>query len=462
MSDPIAEVLLVDDDESLRRVTGYHLEQHGFGVRTCADAASALEELQTRVADVVVTDVRMPGMSGLDLLARVRAGWPEIGLVVITAHGNVEDAVEAMQAGAHDYLVKPFEHEALILSIEKALRLTRLLRENQRLRELAGQRLRFENLIATSAAMQEVLETAASVAPRNTTVLILGESGTGKELMARALHHASSRREGPFVAVGVGALPDTLIDSELFGHRKGAFTGADRDRPGKFQLARGGTIFLDEIGDLKPELQVKLLRVLQEGEVDPLGANAPVPVDARVIAATHRDLEAMVEAGEFREDLYYRLAVLPLHLPPLRSRKDDIPPLVQHFAQRIARDNGHEPPVFADETTGLLLRYDWPGNVRELENVVERALVLCPTGEVRPEHLPPRLRQTRPDEGTLLGPLPEEGLDLEALEREVLERALEKCGGNQSATARYLHITRNTLLYRLEKYGLRPGRSGAD
>jgi two-component system NtrC family response regulator len=330
-----------------------------------------------------------------------------------------------------------------------------LLRENERLRELARTSLRFEGMIATSTAMKEVLETAARVAPRNTTVLLLGESGTGKELMARAIHHASLRKEGRFVAVGVGALPDTLIDAELFGYRKGAFTGADSHHKGRFLTAEGGTLFLDEIGDLRMDLQVKLLRVLQESEIDPLGADGPVPVDARVIAATNRDLEEMVKNGEFREDLYYRLAILPLHLPPLRQRKDDIGPLVHHFAARISKREKLSAPNFDPEAMSALLKFDWPGNVRELENIIERALVLHPTGPIRLEDLPPRLQTDATGEASVLGTLPEEGLGLEEVEKELIARALDKCGGNQSRTARYLRVSRNTLLYRMEKHGLR-------
>ncbi len=334
-----ARIFLVDDDESLRRVTSYHLEQAGFAVTRLASAEEALRALEaaerklpsSAFPQILITDVRMPGMDGLSLLRLLKERWPQLGVIVITAHGSVEDAVDAMRAGAHDYLLKPFEHETLRLSVDKSLRLSELLRENRRLRALAGDRLRLENMIASSEAMDELLRMAAQVAPRTTTVLLLGESGTGKEVLARAIHHASERREGPFVAISAGSLPESLIDSELFGHRKGAFTGADRDRKGKFELAEGGTLFLDEIGELHPELQVKLLRALQEREVDPLGASASVKVDVRVIAATNRDLEAMVSEGSFREDLYYRLAVVTLVLPPLRERRDDILPLIAPF-----------------------------------------------------------------------------------------------------------------------------------
>ena len=455
-------IFLVDDDESLRRVSSYHLEQAGFSVTPLASAEEALKALEAAQRELpsssfpqlLITDVRMPGMDGLHLLRHLKENWPGLGVIVVTAHGSVEDAVSAMRAGAHDYLLKPFEHEALLLSIDKALRMNQLIRENRRLRELAGDRLRLDNMVATSAAMDELLRQAARVAPRNTTVLLLGESGTGKELLARAIHHASGRRDGPFVAVGTGALPETLIDSELFGHRRGAFTGATRDRKGKFELARGGTLFLDEIGELKPQLQVKLLRALQEREVDPLGADAPVQVDVRVISATHRDLEAMVAEGTFREDLYYRLAVVSLTLPPLHARRDDILPLARHFAGRIAAAHEQPAPAITAGAERALLAYDWPGNVRELENVMDRALALHPEGPIEPADLPQRLLQARSSRRDFLGELPEEGLDLNELERELIERALAKCEGNRSATARYLGITRNTLNYRLEKYGI--------
>ncbi len=454
-----ARIFLVDDDESLRRVSSYHLGQAGFSVTPLASAEEAFRALEaaerglpsSSFPQVLITDVRMPGMDGLSLLRRLKERWPQLGVIVITAHGSVEDAVAAMRAGAHDYLLKPFEHETLRLSVDKSLRLSELLKENRRLRELAGDRLRLENMVASSQAMDEVLRQAAQVAPRTTTLLLLGESGTGKEVLARAIHHASERREGPFVAVGAGSLPETLIDSELFGYRKGAFTGAERDRKGKFELAGGGTLFLDEIGELRPEVQVKLLRALQEREVDPLGADAPVKVDVRVIAATHRDLEAMVADGSFREDLYYRLAVVTLTLPPLRARRDDILPLARHFAARIAAANDQPTPSVSSEAERLLQAHDWPGNVRELENVMERALALHPEGPLGPEDLPCRYSHWRALHAFGLS-LPEGGLDLTAVEKELIQRALKKCQGNRSATARYLGITRNTLNYRLEKH----------
>ena len=456
-----ARIFLVDDDESLRRVTSYHLEQAGFAVTRLASAEEALRALEaaerklpsSAFPQILITDVRMPGMDGLSLLRLLKERWPQLGVIVITAHGSVEDAVDAMRAGAHDYLLKPFEHETLRLSVDKSLRLSELLRENRRLRALAGDRLRLENMIASSEAMDELLRMAAQVAPRTTTVLLLGESGTGKEVLARAIHHASERREGPFVAISAGSLPESLIDSELFGHRKGAFTGADRDRKGKFELAEGGTLFLDEIGELHPELQVKLLRALQEREVDPLGASASVKVDVRVIAATNRDLEAMVSEGSFREDLYYRLAVVTLVLPPLRERRDDILPLSRHFAARIAAANDQPVPAITADAERVLNAYDWPGNVRELENVMERALALHPEGPIEAQDLPARLR-SQENASPLSIALPEDGLDLTALEKELIQRALVKCKGNRSATARYLGLTRNTLNYRLEKYGI--------
>jgi DNA-binding NtrC family response regulator len=493
MAERPAEILIVDDDESLRRVTSYHLEKAGYAVRAAATGDEALALLEAGdlppaarpdvdrpptigpvpgpvsaggPPDLIVTDVRMPGMSGLQLLQRVKARWPQLGVVVITAHGSVEDAVEAMRLGAHDYLVKPFDHQALLLTVQKGLRYSRLLRENERLREVAAATARFETLIGASEALRSVIETAAQVAPRQTTVLILGESGTGKELLARGIHLASSRADGPFVAVNVGGLPEGLIDSELFGHVKGAFTGAVGDRKGRFELAHGGTLFLDEIGELRLDLQVKLLRALQEGEIERVGGTSAVGVDVRVIAATNRDLEAMVADGEFRVDLYYRIAVVPLHLPPLRDRRDDLPLLIRHFLEGFARAGKGRAPhrvvTVSDAAQEALARYRWPGNVRELQNVLERALVLHPEGPIELADLPERIRRPQPQAPGLLGELPEEGVDLEQLEKELIRRALDKCGGNQSRTARYLGITRNTLLYRLEKYGLKSGKGGPE
>ena len=453
------KILVIDDDESLRRVLEYNLAQEGYAVLSAASGEQGLELLKKEGADVVVTDVRMPGMDGLQVLEGARKVDPNIQVVILTAFGTIEMAVEAMKAGAFHYISKPFNRDELKLTLKKALQLKQLERENVTLRQELKERSGLEAIIADSPQMQVILEMIERVAPTETTVLILGESGTGKELIARAIHANSPRAGGPFVAVNCAAIPENLLESELFGHVRGAFTGAIRDRVGKFEAADRGTIFLDEIGEMRPELQVKILRCLEERVLERVGDNRLIRVDVRVLAATNKDLTKAIQAGEFREDLYYRLNVVPLQIPPLRERREDIRPLVQHFLKRL----GASPRLtVAPDAFRALESYDWPGNVRELENALERAMIFHRDDAIALADLPETIRAPKAKEAANLAmSLPEAGLSLEEVEKELILRALQKHEWNQSRAARYLGITRHTLLYRIEKHNIvRPGSRG--
>jgi two-component system NtrC family response regulator len=396
---------------------------------------------------------------------------PELPVIMLTAFGTIDSAVEAMRLGAFDYLTKPFSRDQLRASVRKALEVAELRSENRQLREVVSERFSFANMIAGSRAMRAVSDTASRVAQTDTTVLLTGESGTGKELLARAIHFNSGRARGAFVTVNCAAIPEQLLESELFGHRRGSFTGAVADKRGKFEMANGGTVFLDEIGELAPLLQVKLLRVLQEREIDKVGETRPIKVDVRVLAATNRDLEKMIAGGTFREDLYYRLAVVSIRMPPLRERVDDIPLLVDAFLEKHAQRLAHARPAIQKDVYSAFNLYSWPGNIRELENVVERALVLDQDGVIALDDLPDRLRTRSQRIGNVRIELPDEGISLEKVERELILTALEKHDWNQTRAAAYLDITRSTLLYRMQKYALerekaaaevRPGERGAE
>ncbi len=455
-------VLLIDDDESLRRVVEYNLHEEGYGVLTAADGTSGFQAFQAQPVDLVLTDVRMPEMDGLELLARIKSMQPDLPVIMLTAHGTINSAVEAMKLGAFDYLTKPFNREQLKAAVRKALEVAALTTENRYLREVVAERFSFANMIAGSRAMRAVTETAARVAQSDTTVLLEGESGTGKELLAKALHFHSSRARGPFVTINCGAIPEQLLESELFGHRRGSFTGAVGDKRGKFEAADRGTIFLDEIGELPMLLQVKILRVLQEREIDKVGETRPIKVDVRVIAATNRDLEKMVADGTFRDDLYYRLAVVPIRVPPLRERSDDIPLLVDHFLSKHAERLGGQRPTVEKGVYSAFNLYSWPGNIRELENVIERALVLDKDGVLGLDDLSERLRTREHRVANLRMELPDEGISLEDVERELLLAALHKHNWNQTRAAAFLNITRSTLLYRMQKFGLEREKTPAE
>jgi DNA-binding NtrC family response regulator len=448
-------ILVVEDEANLRRVTQLRLQQAGYEVATAGDGNEALGLLAKQPQDLILTDLRMPGLSGMDLLRRARAEYPEIVVIVLTAFGTIESAVEAMRLGAHDYLIKPVNADALKLVIERALEHHRLRVENQALRSAIDRKYGFDNIVGRSKNLLETLESAARAARSDSTILVRGETGTGKELLAKAIHFNSPRKDKPFVVINCGAIPKDLLEAELFGHTKGAFTGAMADKTGRIELADEGTLFLDEIGEMPAELQVKLLRLIQEREVEKIGAARPVKVNVRIIAGTHRNLMAMVEDGTFREDLYYRLAVIPLELPPLRERSDDISELVaiffRKFREKLNRPGLKLPPSLLP----YFQTHRWPGNVRELENVIERLVVLAPADEIALSDLPEYLRREKPALGSIQLEMPPQGISLEAVEKELIVRALEKSGGNQTRAAEYLDISRKTLIYRMEKFGLR-------
>ncbi len=446
-------ILVVDDDSSLRRVMKMQLEEAGYEVSLAADGDQGWKMLREVEPQLIITDLKMP-TTGLELLARVTKEGMQTTVIVVTAFGTIETAVEAMKMGAYDYVTKPIDFEALVLIVHRAMERQNLLEEVRTLRSALDQRYGFSGIVGHSKGLLRVLDQAARVSQRTTTVLIRGETGTGKELVARAIHHNSRRSNRPFVAVNCGAIPRDLVESELFGYVRGAFTGALSNKLGRFESADGGTIFLDEVGELPLEAQVKLLRVLQEGEVHKLGASTPLKVDVRVIAATHRDLSAMVEDQTFREDLYYRLAVVPLTVPPLRERREDIPELIDSLFQRAKERHGLLDVKMAAAVHQRLISYRWPGNVRQLENVLERLVVLASGDLITADDLPEELVPVSPSTAVLWPNLPEEGISLEAVERELISRALERFDGNQSQAARYLDISRRTLIYRMEKHGL--------
>ena len=445
-------ILLIDDDDSLRRVMEFSLAESGYRVQTAASGEEGIRLFEKDSFDAVITDITMPGMNGMEVLAKIRHQDARLPVVIITAYGTIESAVEAMKQGAFDYITKPFNRDELRLTLDRALTMRRLEEENVGLRAEVKGRYCFDSIVGSSEKIREVLEMAGRVAASDATVLITGESGTGKELLAKGVHYNSLRAEGPFVAVNCAAIPENLIESELFGHVKGSFTGAVKDKEGKFELADGGTLFLDEIGDLRIDLQAKILRVLQERHVDRVGGAAPVPVDVRVIAATNKDIERSVKDGSFREDLYYRLSVIPLQMPPLRERKDDIALLVDHFVKKF---NPSRNVSVTREALDVLTAYGWPGNVRELENAIERASVLRRGDTITPAELPDKLRKEKTGVENIILNLPDEGISLEDLEKKLIIKALERHKGNQTRAAEYLDITRPTLIYRMEKYGIK-------
>jgi two-component system, NtrC family, response regulator AtoC len=446
-------VLVVDDEENLRLVVRTFLKREGYEVEVAATGDDALSLVETFGPDVILTDVRMPKMGGLDLLATLKAKGIDATVIVMSAYGNVDLALEAMKAGAYDYIQKPFKAEEVVLTLRKAEEREALRRENRVLRQEIRKENLFEDLLAKSPPMQAIFKTVAKIADYKTTALITGESGVGKELIARAIHRRSSRRGGPFTAVNCGAIPETLLESELFGYKKGAFTDAGADRAGLFEQANHGTLLLDEIGELPLPLQVKLLRVLQEETIRRLGDNRDVKIDVRILAATHRDLQAETKAGRFREDLYYRINVLPIAIPPLRERREDIPLLIDHFVSRNNARFGTHIRGVDTEARRLLMDYPWPGNVRELENSIERAMVLAEKETIGADDLPERIREAKdPIQLHLTSGELSIKKTARVIEEILIRRALQKTKGNRTRAAEVLEISHRALLYKIKDY----------
>jgi DNA-binding NtrC family response regulator len=463
------KVLVVDDERKMGVILKGALEDEGHEVTALEKSAEAARLLEREAFDLVITDLKMAPPDGLELLRHARGIRADQAVILMTAYATAQTAVEAMRAGAYDYLIKPFELDELRLRVKKLDReralgedMRLLERENALLKRVSGATARLDRLIGRSAAMRDVFELAEKVAGTDATVLVRGDSGTGKSLLARAIHAASPRAAGPFITVNCGALPESLLESELFGHEKGSFTGAVGRKQGRFVTAEGGTIFLDEIGEMSPALQVKLLQVLEEKQFYPVGGERPVTADVRIIAATNRDLEEAIGEGEFREDLFYRLNVFPIAIPPLAARREDIPALLELFLSRF----GRKPEELTEESRAALLAYSYPGNVRELENLVERAAILGGPGTIERRHFPaldrPAPRPGAAAPAPAAAPeIPEEGLSLENLEKELILKALEKAGGNKTQAARLLGLTRRTLYSRLERHGLSTARGSS-
>ncbi len=458
------KILVVDDEKSLREVMSIMLKRAGYDVTEVSDGEQAISQVNREIYDLVITDLRMPKADGMDVLKAVKSSSPDTVVLVVTAFGTADSAVEAMKQGAYDYLTKPFQVDEVQLIIRNALEKRRLSTENMLLKREIASQSSFAQIVGQSEAMQKVFEVVRKVADSKSNVLICGESGTGKELVARAIHYNSARSAMPFVAVNCSAVPETLLESELFGHMKGSFTGAVANKAGLFEIANGGTIFLDEIGDTTPTIQVKLLRVIQEREFRRVGGNQDMKVDVRVIAATNRDLEKAVADGSFREDLYYRLDVIPIRLPPLRLRAGDIPLLVVHFLDKFAQESGKAAPTLTSEAMHVLLGHEWRGNVRELENLIERVVAFSTGASVTDTDIRGWLHHavTPQQSQGIPTDLPEDGLDLEGLingiEKDLLMKALERSKWVKKKAARLLKLNTRSFRYRLEKYAIKGGR----
>ena len=448
-------ILIVEDEDKLRRVMQLQLESAGFDVDGAATAEQGLP-LAT-LADLVITDLRLPGMDGLQLIGQMQSRGITASVIVITAHGSVETAVEAMKLGAADFIQKPFSLDHLATVVEKVMAVQSLRAENQRMREQLDKRYQFDNIVGRSPLMRDVFHTVERVAPTRATVLIAGESGVGKDMVARAIHQHSPRKTHPFVKINCTALPENLMESELFGYEKGAFTGANVSKLGKFEGADHGTVFLDEIGDVPGSVQVKLLRILQERQFERLGSNVTRNVDVRIIAATNVDLRAALEQGRFREDLYYRLNVVPINMPPLRDRREDIPFLAMHFVQKLSKELGAGPKELSPGAVDRLLSHQWPGNVRELENTIERSMVLAAGDTLQAADIRIEAPRNTQPVAAQQSPLLPEGETLEHWEQMIIRESLRRANGNKSQAARMLGLTRNALRYRLSQMGMDSG-----
>ncbi len=447
------QILLIEDEDRMRQVIAMQISDLDLLIHEASDGAQALDIFDNQTIHLVITDIKLPKVSGMEILAHVKERNPDIPVIVITAYGSIENAVQAIREGAFDYVTKPFKEETLRESVKKALKVSRLAHEVRYLRQEIEDKFTFKNIVGDSPKICEVLELAGSVSHTDTSVLITGESGTGKELLSRATHMNSPRSSGPFSTVNCAAIPSSLLEAELFGYEKGAFTGAHKQVKGKFEMASGGTLFLDEIGDMELDVQAKFLRILETQQFERLGGSKTITADVRIIAATNKDLWQMVQDKTFREDLFYRINVFPIQIPPLRERKEDIYPLSQHFIREFSKAFGKKPPSLSDSGLKKLLAYPWKGNIRELKNVLERAMILCTTDVIMPDHL-------------ILNPYQEKAIDtlpldklipmmigdgLEALENRCIAFAMEQAGNNVSKAARILGISRATLRYRLEK-----------
>lgn len=449
-------ILLIDDEESQLLSLKSFLTRRNYKILTASNGKDGFDVVRNNTVDIVLTDFRMPEWDGYEVLKQIKKLNPEIDVVIMTAFGSVEDAVNIMKAGAYDYITKPIDLDELENLLGRITEKRTLIYENKQLKEQLIEKFRVDTIISQSKKMEDVLNTVARIAGSKVTVLILGESGTGKELIAKAIHYASDRKDKPFVTVNMASLPDNLIESELFGHEKGAFTGAVNQRIGRFEEADGGTLFIDEVGDIPLSVQVKLLRAIQFGEIQKIGINKTINIDVRIVAATNRNLEEMIKSQEFREDLYYRLNVIQINIPPLRDRKEDIPILIDHFINKFNKQNNAGIQGLDKKALDRLMKYDYPGNIRELENIIERAVILARNNIITPETLPAQFETAR--EISLLDPLNlSDGFEkkVKAFEKEMIQEALKQTNGNKSAAARLLNITERHLRSRLERLGMK-------
>ena len=448
-------ILIVDDEDAQRSILKGYLEKKGYKIFSASSGTEGIKAVQNNLIDIVLSDFKMPDKTGLEVLEQVKKINPEISFVILTAYGTIEDAVKAMRLGAFDYISKPVDLDELDLMIERIIEHKNLKSEIQILKNQLKEKFKIDSFISHSAKMEEVLSVAARAADSKATILITGESGTGKEVLAKSIHYVSPRKEYAFVAVNIPALPETLLESELFGHEKGAFTGADKAKKGRFELADGGTIFLDEIGDIPINLQVKLLRVLQEHQIERVGSTENIDIDVRIIAATHQNLEEKIKDGSFREDLYYRLNIVSLHIPPLRERKEDILSLIEYFTEKYSKENNRNKLALSKEAVDSLIKYNFPGNVRELENIIERAVVLCRSEAITLNDLPNVVKGFKAEKeipqieaGSLIE-------QVEELEKKLIFDALSSANGNQSQAGRMLGLTERNLRYKMQKYGIK-------
>lgn len=448
-------ILIIDDEEAQRNILKGYLEKKSYKIYSASSGTEGIELIQKNMIDIVLSDYKMPDKTGLEVLETVKEINPEISFVILTAYGTVENAVKAMRLGAFDYISKPVDLDELDLLLERIIENKNLKSEILLLKNQLKEKFKIDSFISQSPKMEEVLSIAARAADSKATVLITGESGTGKEVLAKAIHYASPRKDKPFVAVNIPALPETLLESELFGHEKGAFTGAEKSKKGRFEIAEGGTIFLDEIGDIPLNLQVKLLRVLQEHQIERVGSTESINIDVRIIAATHQNLEQKIKDGSFREDLYYRLNIVSLHLPPLRERREDILPLIEHFVSKYSNENNKQNLSLSKEAVDLLMKYNYPGNVRELENAIERAVVLCRSDVITINDLPNVIKGFKAEKEIVTNENTSLIEQVEALEKKLIFDALSKANGNQSQAGRMLGLTERNLRYKMQKYGIK-------